>query len=268
MSWRISAVFPYPPHRRRTWGCPRIPDSATNFHALISQNYTVKSIGLKEEPIPESLNCLIIPGPKEKMTDYDLYQIDQFLMKGKNLALFLDMFNEINPQNQQGLRMMNQQGPVYIPVNSGLEKLLEHYGVRIRPSYVLDENCFKQQVPAQFGGGERPIYFAPMIKNGNINNDLAFMRTIKGLVAVKVSPLSLIDDRLAAENIKATRLLASSEKSWEMKGRINLNPMFIQPPADKDDMQSFPIAYLLEGAFSSYFKGKPIPEKELDTAGT
>ncbi len=248
-------------------GMPQDPNNASSFHALISQNYTVKSIALKNEPIPDSLNCLIIPGPKEKMSDYDLFQIDQFLMQGKNLALFLDAFNEVDPQNQQGLRLMNQQGPVYIPVESGLEKLLAHYGVRMSPAYVLDENCFKQQMPAQFGGGEQPIYFAPMIKNKNITDDLEFMRTIKGLVAVKTSPLVLVDERLSANNIEATPLLATSEKSWEMKGRINLNPMFLQPPADKGDMQSFPIAYLLEGEFSSYFEGKPIPEKQQDAAG-
>ncbi|MEN8247162.1 MAG: Gldg family protein [Thermodesulfobacteriota bacterium] len=252
-------IAPAPPPNM---GMPQDPNSATTFHALISQNYTVKSVALKSEPIPDNLNCLIIPGPKEKMSDYDLFQIDQFLMKGKNLALFLDAFNEVNPQNQQGLRLMNQQGPVFIPVDSGLEKLLAHYGVQMSPSIVLDENCFKQQMPQQFGGGEQPIYFAPMIKNKNISDDFEFMRNIKGLVAVKTSPLTLIDERLSANNIQTTRLLASSQKSWEMKGRINLNPMFMKPPAEKDDMQRFAIAYMLEGEFSSYFEGKPIPEKE------
>ena len=256
-------VAPAPPPNM---GMPQDPNNATTFHTLLSQNYTVKSIALKEETIPDSLNCLIIPGPKEKMSDYELFQIDQFLMKGKNLALFLDAFNEVNPQNQQGLRLMNQQGPMFIPVDSGLEKLLEHYGIRMSTSIVLDENCFKQQMPQQFGGGEQPIYFAPMIKNKNITDEFEFMRNIKGLVAVKTSPLVLKEDRLSANKIQATRLLASSEKSWEMKGRINLNPMFLQPPEDKEEMQSFPIAYLLEGEFSSYFEGKPIPEKEQPPA--
>jgi ABC-type uncharacterized transport system involved in gliding motility auxiliary subunit len=49
-----------------------------------------------------------------------------------------------------------------------------------------------------------------------------------------------------------------------MKGRINLNPMFIQPPESSDEMQSYPIAYLLEGKFTSYFKGKSIPEKQIE----
>jgi ABC-type uncharacterized transport system involved in gliding motility auxiliary subunit len=42
--------------------------------------------------------------------------------------------------------------------------------------------------------------------------------------------------------------------------------MLLQPPADKDEMQSFPIAYLLEGEFNSFFEGKPVPEKEQDPA--
>jgi ABC-2 type transport system permease protein len=256
-------IGPAPPPNM---GVPQDPNSATTFHTLLSQNYTVKPINLKEEAIPDSLNCLVIPGPKEKMSDYELFQIDQFLMKGNNLAIFLDAFNEVNPQNQQGLRLMNQQGPMFIPVESGLEKLLEHYGVRMSTSIVLDENCFKQQMPQQFGGGEQPIYFAPMIKNKNITDELEFMRNIKGLVAVKASPLVLVEDRLSANSIQATRLLATSEKSWEMKGRINLNPMLLQPPADKDEMQRFPIAYLLEGEFSSFFEGKPVPEKEQDPA--
>ncbi|MCG6910296.1 MAG: Gldg family protein [Deltaproteobacteria bacterium] len=252
-------VSPAPPPNM---GMPQNPDSATNFYSLLSQNYTVRNVDLKDGPIPDNLNCLIIPGPKLKITDYDLFQIDQFLMKGKNLAIFLDAFNEVDPRSQQGLNMMNQQGPVFLPVDSGLEKLLAHYGVRISPSYVMDENCFKQKLPPQYGGGEQEIYFAPMIKNRNISSDLKFMRSIKGLVALKASPLTLVDDRLKETGVKATRLLATSEKSWEMKGRINLNPMFIQPPPSDDDLQQFSIAYLLEGGFSSYFDGKPIPEKQ------
>ena len=46
-----------------------------------------------------------------------------------------------------------------------------------------------------------------------------------------------------------------------MKGRINLNPMFIRPPQSGDKQQSLPLAYILEGEFPSYFAGKPIPEK-------
>jgi len=72
-----------------------------------------------------------------------------------------------------------------------------------------------------------------------------------------------LDTKQIEQNgLKAHRLLASSEKSWEMSGRINLNPMMIQPPQSPDEQQSLPLAYILEGEFPSYFAGKPIPEKK------
>jgi ABC-type uncharacterized transport system involved in gliding motility auxiliary subunit len=128
----------------------------------------------------------------------------------------------------------------------------------------MDENCYKQRLPAQFGGGERTIYFAPIIKNQFINGKLGFMRDIKGLVAMKMSPLELNTERIKENGLNARILFSSSEKSWEMSGRINLNPMFIRPPQSPDEQQSLPLAYVIEGEFPSYFAGKPIPEKEVE----
>jgi len=183
-------------------------------------------------------------------------------MRGNNLALFLDAFKEVMPPKQQSFRF-NQRAR-YVPVNTGLEKLLDRYGIRMKKSYVLDENCYRQKVPTQFGGGERAIYFAPVIKNQFISRSVEFMRNIKGLVAMKVSPLSLDKERIKENGLKARKVFSSSEKSWEMKGQINLNPMFIRPPQSADKQQSVSLAYVLEGEFPSYFAGKAIPEKKSD----
>jgi len=238
---------------------PDRQNAVSNFRALVSENYTIKDVNLKGGTIPDGLNCLVIAGPTESFTDYELFQIDQFLMQGKSLALFLDAFNEVRPPGEQSFGY--GQRPSYVPLNTGLEKLLEHYGIRISKSYVMDENCYRQGIPAQFGGGERAIYFAPVIKKGFINSDLGFMRNIKGLVAAKISPLELDAERIRENGLEAHRLFASSEKSWEMKGRIDLNPMFIRPPQSVDEQQSLPLSYIIEGEFPSYFAGKSIPEK-------
>ena len=238
-------------------------DSVFNFRSLISQNYTLKPINLKTQSIPASLKSMVIARPTQPFSDYELFQIDQFLMKGKNLILILDRFQEVRPTNQQG-RSLGGQQPVYVPLDTGLEKLLSHYGIRIKNSYVMDENCYRQKLPAQLGGGERPVYFAPIIRSRFINKELEFMKSIKGMIALKISPLELDPERLTANGLKATRLVASSEKSWEMSGRITLNPMFIQPPSSKEEMQSKPLAYILAGEFPSYFADKPIPLKEIN----
>jgi len=232
----------------------------STFRNLTSQNYTIRDISLKDSTIPDTFNCLVIAGPTEAFTDYELFQIDQFLMRGNNLALFLDAFNEVTPPRDVQAFTRNQ-GPQFVPINTGLEKLLEHYGISIKKSYVLDENCYKRRVRTRLGGGEEAIYFAPIIKNDFINNDLEFMKNIKGLIVIKTSPLELEKKRIDENGLKAHKLFASSEKSWEMRGRINLNPMFIHPPP-VDEQQSLPLAYILEGKFPSYFAGKPIPEKK------
>jgi ABC-2 type transport system permease protein len=241
----------------------RSQDPVANFRTLISQNYTLKPIRLKTEPIPDNLKSILIARPTEPFSDYELFQIDQFLMQGKNLILILDRFTEIQPSNQQAANIGGQQ-PMHVPLETGLEKLLTTYGVRIKKSYVMDENCFRQEMPAQLGGGERPIYFAPIIQSRFINKDLDFMKSIKGMIAISISPLELDTERLAANCLKARQLVASSDKSWEMSGRITLNPMFIQPPPSKEEMHSKPLAYILEGEFPSYFVDRPIPIKEPD----
>jgi ABC-type uncharacterized transport system involved in gliding motility auxiliary subunit len=44
--------------------------------------------------------------------------------------------------------------------------------------------------------------------------------------------------------------------------------MFLSPPSSDDEQRSFPLAYVLEGAFPSYFDGKPMPEKTTEDIGT
>jgi ABC-2 type transport system permease protein len=242
-----------PPDPRRN------QESLSTFRNIVSQSYTIKHVALKDGAIPDSINCLVLARPTEQFSDYELFQIDQFLMRGKHLALFLDMFNEVLPSEDRE----KLSGEVrYIPIKTGLEKLLEHYGIGLRSSYVLDEHCYKQSLPTRYGGGQRLIYFVPVIKNEFINKDLEFMKNIKGLITMKISPLELYSERITKSGLQAHKLFASSEKSWETSGRINLNPMFTSPPKEKEKLKTFPLAYILEGEFPSYFAGKPIPEKK------
>ncbi len=229
-----------------------------SFRTMVSENYAIKPVDLKTGSIPASLKSLVIARPTEKFSDYDLYQIDQALMRGTNLIVFMDAFKEEMP-TQQGFGL--NRGPGYKPLDTGLEKLLAHYGVTVQQSYVLDENCYKQRVTPAMGGGERDIYFAPIIKSRYINNDLDFMKNIKGLIVVKASPVTLDETRTGKAGISAHRLLASSEMSWEMRGSINLNPMMLSPPGPAENRESLPLAWLLEGEFPSYFAGKKIPLK-------
>ncbi len=219
--------------------------SASNFRQLLSQGYDINEIQLNK-PIPPGIGTLIIAGPKKKFSNYELYLLDQALMHGTNLAIFLD------PYIQEG-----RSG--YLSKNiTGLEKLLAYYGIKIQPEIVMDLNCFKQKISPQQGGGERPIYFAPIIKSKNINHSLEFMKNINGLVMLKNAPIYI--DKSLKKSAKI--LFTSSKNSWVSKGNISLNPMYIFPPK-KDKMKKYPLAYLIQGKFKSYFINKKIPLPEI-----
>ena len=228
----------------------------TKFDALLRDSYSVTQIDLKSDEIPETIDTLIIAGAKEQFSDWELFQIDQFLMKGKSLAVFAETFNEIQQNANQQMYGMSQ--PVFLPINTGLEKLLDHYGISVKKAYVMDENCFVSQDPT---AGEMPLYFAPIIKDENINHKLNFLENIKILQMLKVSPVEIDKEKTETNKLKAVQLFSSSLDSWEMAGQINLMPWMINPPSNRQDLKMIPLAYLLEGDMPSYFADKPVPEK-------
>jgi ABC-type uncharacterized transport system involved in gliding motility auxiliary subunit len=238
----------------------RQKDTLSRFRNLVSQGYTIKHVALKDGAIPHGINCLVIVRPTEPFSEYSLFQIDQFLMQGNSLALFLDRFEELMPS---GNRTRLSSGRVrYVPIKTGLEKLLEHYGISIETSYVLDEHCYKQSLSTRYGGGQRPIYFIPVIKHELINRKLDFMKNIKGLITMKISPLELSPERITEHGLQAYQLFASSERSWQTGKQINPHTLFMHPQKEEERMKSFPLAYMIEGEFPSYFAGKPGPEKD------
>ena len=234
--------------------------SLGNLNALLSRTYSVRPVHLGGDPIEGDIGCLIVAGPKESFSDYELYSIDQFAMSGRPVAFFLDPFQEIQPRNQEAQFYNQNQGPFYLPLQTGLEKWLGHLGLSSRAAYALDESCYTQRLDDQFGGGEQPIYWAPLLKEEGIA-DRPFLRNVERLVMVKAAPLAFDAKRASGLGLKGEMLLATSNKGWEMSGQINLSPFLIQKPEGGKGQKSMPLAYLLEGKFPSFFAGKPLPEK-------
>lgn len=252
-----------PPRSGQTPGNPMAPapETLNNFSNNLSKTYTLADVDLKGKGIPDEINSLIIPGPKEAFSETDLYRIDQALMAGKNVAVFMDAFKETPNPNPQ---MAFMQPATYTPAATGLEKLLTHYGVTVKSAYIMDENCFTQTLPRRMGGGQQKVYFAPVIQNNTINHDLPFMKNIKGLITLKAAPVILDKKRIETLGLKATSLFSTSERSWIQERNIALNPMFIRPPTEASEFSSRPVAVMVEGSFTSYFKGKTIPEQPTD----
>jgi hypothetical protein len=52
--------------------------------------------------IPEFVTTMMVVSPSGRLSDYALFQIDQFLMRGNSLMLFLDAFSVTIPGYSRG----------------------------------------------------------------------------------------------------------------------------------------------------------------------
>lgn len=223
--------------------------SLRHFKKHIEQNYTLTRVDLSSG-IPPGLDGLILAQPSGEFSDWELLQLDQFLLRGGSLAVFS---NGLVRQQSQGRPMAR---PQYAPVDKNLRQLLAHYGVELKPSLLLDENCYKQRLSQAQGGGERPLYMAPRIRQQQIDNSLPFMANIKGLITLQASPLQAVGQQ---QEVTTHELFRSSPQAWLTKHPGQRNPMLQQPPPD-EEQQAYSLAYLLQGRFQSYFAASDLPQ--------
>lgn len=229
-----------------------------NFINLLSQNYNVEKINL--EDLTTKYKTLVLAGAREKFSDYDLFLIDQFLMQGRSLIIFQDSLENKDANNP--LAQTGREIPKWGPITNHLDLLLEHYGVKVKPTYVMDKNSYISRNRTADGGiSEQQIYFAPLIQDENINHSFIPLGNIRTFVGLEMSPLEQIETKLKSQEIKVTSLFSSSDESWQQEKNISLIPQFIKPPTTLGEYKKSDLAYLLEGNFKSYFSGKPVPEK-------
>ena len=223
------------------------------LNTLVSDRYEFKQLNLSEDEIPSGLKSIVINGPKTAFSDAELYKIDQFIMKGGNLILFADSFNEKVPEGQ----MAYYQMPTYEPIETGLDKILLKYGIKIGKDYVLDENCY---VNKDQRSGATPLYFAPMLQKSNMDRKNPITKNLGYVIMLQNSSIDISGTENLAD-IKATVLAKSSSESWLMQSNIMLVPQYIRKPTDKSVMKSENLAVLVEGKFDSAFDKNPSQEE-------
>jgi hypothetical protein len=104
-----------------------------SIQTIITQNfpfYSFQDVDLKagESEIDDALDGLVITQPAKDLNEKELRRIDQFMMKGKSLAIFASQVNE-----KANDATMNATLSAH-----GLDKLLEGYGITLNKDVVLD----------------------------------------------------------------------------------------------------------------------------------
>ncbi len=220
-------------------------------YELLRNNYDVLTVDLSNgTPIDSTIKTIIVPGTAT-LNDKKLFEIDQFFMKGGNLVV---LSNAVDVNFQYGVNA--------VPVESGLFKMLENYGVKIEKNLILDASCGQVEIPQRVGPFNMsvPVPYPYFVRLGaaNFAKGNPAVSPLSDVVFPWVSSLSLLADK-SQNDLKSTILARSSKKSWQVSGTFDLNPQqkWIMPAPS--ELKEYNLAVFLEGKFKSFFDGKPIP---------
>lgn len=232
---------------------------ASNFNSMLSDMYSLKKLDLLTDDIPAEMQCIIVNGPRTAYSDTALYKLDQFIMRGGNVIFFLDPYNE--QQSQQSY--YQQSAPQYIPIRTGIEKLLSKYGVECGTNYVMDENCLVQMMQQY---GKVNFYYAPLLSPNQLDKKSVITSNLNKVLFAQTGSIDVTNARAIAGE-KVTVLAKSSPKAWTVSDDIVINPLYIQPPADKSTEKEEDLAVLVEGKFNSAYDKTPEKPAANDTEG-
>ncbi|HAZ97570.1 Gldg family protein [uncultured Treponema sp.] len=218
---------------------------------LLADTYDLQEVNLLENEIPISAQSVIVNGPKEKFSDVELYKIDQFVLRGGNVIFFVDSIDEIMPYGE----MAYYSQPEYVPVENGLEKLFDNYGIKIGKEYVMDEKCFSQ-LTQQYG--KLDFYYTPLIQKNCLDQKNLISKNLGNVFFPQTFEIDVSDVK-ENKDAKVSVIARTSEKSWTVPVAENfvLSPMSIFPPKEEDKFSSKNVAVLIEGKFKSAFEKSP-----------
>ena len=239
------------------YGVPRQGKQFTALREKLEENYRTESVDLNSGNISSEIDTLIVMAPKE-LKARELFAIDQYLMKGATVILATSPISVSN----------NHEGFLSAHYESGLKKWLEHHGAKISNKLVMDEqnsefpDVRKRNI---HGMTIKEAYLAPYplfvdVRESGLNKDLGITSGLEQVIIPWASPITI--DKKINKNRIVTPLVMSSNKSWitsdiSIETNRDLYPKF----GFKIQNQKQPslLSVMIEGEFSSYFKGKKSP---------
>lgn len=247
-------------------GGPGIPglDKMSKANELISKYYNVTPVDAsKNNPIPKDIAVLIVNSPKNQnqqmmirqqdapmqYPEYLKFAIDQYIMGGGKVIFLL---NRITISSQQQFQFAQS-------TNTGIEEVLENYGIKFNNDIIRDKDCAYVSVPVSQG----PLQFYTQIpfpyypKITNINQNIPAFR---GIGQIFLGFTCSIDTLAAApKGVKVTPLLSTSGKTGVDKELSVIQATGKMPADSMFKLSNLVVGAIYDGVYNSFYNGKTIP---------
>lgn len=241
---------------------PPDPRQAQGAFATIRRNlpiyaYEQHDLEGQMKALPENTEAMVVAGPTGEYKPEDLYVIDQFLMNGGALAVFVDGVTVSETPGQfQGMPATYNA----TANKTNFIEFLKHYGVEVADKIVMDAQA--SNMPARCAPLPIPIprpYPAwPIVTAFGEEHPVTF--GVGSLTFPFASLVKPTDTARKDGNLTVQELAFSSGNAWQVGEGGAFDPCGIKVPEDKLE-SSLPLAVAVTGKFTSYFKGKELPQK-------
>lgn len=206
----------------------------------LEKNYKVENVVIENGQKIENIDTLIIAGPTESFSERDLFEIDQFILQGGQAIFLLD-----------GVKV--EEGLMASKNETGLEKLIENYGVKVNQDLVLDRVNETVSFSSGFMQFIVPYPFWPKLTNEYFDSENLIVSRLDSLVLAWASSLEKVE-KTGLE----TKILATTSKfGGKVKDEFDLNPN--QDFQIKSALEKINLVALSTGKFQSYFTNQSIP---------
>ncbi|GAB4150006.1 MAG: Gldg family protein [Planctomycetota bacterium] len=198
------------------------------------------------EAIPEDADILLLMGPRQKISQWGLYQLDQYLMRGGKLVVFSEQIH------------LNDKFDGIATNPTDIDVLLASYGVNLNTDMVCDNMKMGHLVYSY--GNQRVMDAYPAIvavdREAFSKNESAITKGLQAVYMPWCSSMTL--DEGLIEGKRVERLLVSSPESTVQQSSFNLDPNMMKRPSGEKKERL--LGVLLAGEFNSHFRGKEAPQ--------
>ena len=212
-------------------------DKNTNLNIFnkLSAEYDIQPISEYAVQIGVYINTLIVINPAHSFAQIGQYALDQFLLRGGNLIIFVDAVNEKTHQ---------------VNNDEGLNKLLNHWGINYTSAQTIGNIDYAEDIILN----NKITKYQPWMSltPTAFNQDSALMRGLNIIRTKSPAGLEIISKNRKA--VKVTPLISLNKHNEVVDSTLVVkNYKMLVPQELKTTDQKYNIALLLEGKFSSMF---------------
>ncbi len=235
-------------------------DDVADLMITLSQDYVIKRVTInKQLKALDTYDAIVIAHPDSIFNKYDLFIIDQYIMKGGKVLWVVDGTSA----TMDSLSFRNTTMAMDRVDNNNIGKMLFHYGVRVNANLIQDLQCAYIPINVAIAGTPpkfepRPWLYSPLTVPVNSSPISRNLNLIKGDFTSSIDTVG--DD----PNIKKTILITTSKYTRLVNAPVQVDLAIVdqKPDANLFSLSYVPVAAMVEGKFRSFFEFHLEPEFE------